>query len=282
MSRFDERLERDLRHIADKATPSSTAWEAIQTRVAEQADHPELEITMLKPNPEPDRHIRTWILGAAAAVLLVVGGLYVALSDGDDTSLRTTDADTADTPTPSTTEAPTPSTSEAPTTTLAPEVSADALATIEEFLGSTDMATLSTIVTESAIAASTNSAIMADADEWLVALQVLGLEAEVLSCVEAGAETSIRCQVSLRSNITEAFGQEPRVRGVTFDFTEGLISTWPAVVAGSDFDELREAAADAGFGEETAALCPSLTADCAEFVMTNLDAWAAAAIGADT
>lgn len=279
MSRFDERLERDLRHIAERATPSSTAWEAIQTRVAEQADHLELEITMLMPNPTPDRSIRTWILGAAAAVLLVVGGLYVALSGGDDSPLRVTDTDTADTPTPSTTEAP--------TTTPTPEVSADARATIEEFLGATDMATLDTVLTESALAANADGSGSANANEWLVARQVLGVEAEVLSCAEAGAETIIRCSLSLRSNITEAFGQEPILRDITFNFTDGLISTWPTVTF-AGFAEIREVATAAGLREEFDAVCQedalegTLTTDCAEFVMTNLDAWAAAAIGADT
>lgn len=284
MSRFDERLERDLRYIADRATPSSTAWEAIQTRAAEQVDHPELEITMLKPNPKPDRPIRTWMLGAAAAVLLIVGGLYLALSGDEDSPLRVTEPDTADNPTPttaSTTTPPTTTLTPAPTTPPPDEVSAEALATIEEFLGSTDMATLGTVVTESAITASAGLVIAADADEWLVSRQILGLEAELLSCLEAGAETSIRCQVSIRSHISEAFGQEPRLRGVSFDFTDGLISSWPTVVAGSDFDEIGEAAVAAGFGEEIDAVCQQkLTLDCAEFVMTNLDALTAAATGA--
>ena len=283
MNLFDELLERDLRHIADRATPSSTAWEAIQTRAAEQVDHPELEITMLKPNPKPDHRVRTWMISAAAAVLLIAGGIYVALS-GDDSPSRVTETDTVDTPEPTTAPTTTPpttaptTTAPTPTTAPPPEVSADALATIEEFLGSADMATLNTVVTEAAIAASPGLVIAADANEWLVGRQVLGVEVGLLSCLEAGSETNIRCQVSIRSAITEAFGQEPRLRGVTFEFTDGLISNWPTVVAGSDFDETRDATIAAGLGDELDAACQQkLTLDCAGFLMANLDAIAAAA-----
>lgn len=278
MSRFDERIERDLHHIADKATPSSTAWEAIQTRVAEQADHPELEITMLKPNPTPDRSIRTWMLGAAAAVVLIIGGLYVALSGGGDNEspleVVTDPTPTAPTSAPTTT----PATTEAPTTTLPREVSAEALATIEAYLAATDMATLSTIVTPTAIAASTESALMANADEWLVARKSIGVEVDVLSCLEVVADVSIRCQVSIRSPLSEAFGREPRQRGVSFDFTDGgLIDNWPGVIAGPDFDETREAAVAAGFGDEIDAVCLELTTECADFLVANVDTWAEAA-----
>jgi len=143
------------------------------------------------------------------------------------------------------------------------------------------MATLGAVVTEAAIATSAELVIAVSADEWLVSRQVLGLEVELLSCLEAGAETNIRCQVSIRSNISEAFEQEPRLRGVTFEFTDGLISTWPAVVAGSDFDVFSEAAIGAGFEEELDAACQqALTSGCAEAVMTILDAVAAAVTGA--
>lgn len=272
MSRFNDRVERDLRHIADEATPSSTAWEAIQTRIAEQANQPELEITMLKPNPTPHRRARTWILGAAAALLLIVGGLYVALSRDDDSSLDVVDDPEISVPT----TPPTTTSTTVPTAAPPAEVSSAALATIEAFLGSTDLATLQAVVTESALVASSDNALSVDADGWLVSRQVLGLEVELLSCLEAGAPTSIRCQVSLRSNMSEARGQEPRLRGVTFDFTDGLISSWPIAVAASDFDETRELAIAAGFQEEVDAACQGATLECAEFVMANLDAWVAA------
>ncbi len=118
MSRFSERLERDLRHIADKATPSSTAWEAIQTRIEEQADHPEVEITMLEPNPKPDHRIRTLIL-SAAAMLLIVGGLYAALGGGDDSRLRIADTPTS-TAAPATTTQSVADSVDTPTSTTAP------------------------------------------------------------------------------------------------------------------------------------------------------------------
>jgi len=39
--------------VGSRATPSPTAWEAIQTRITEQADQPEMEIIMLEKAPPP-------------------------------------------------------------------------------------------------------------------------------------------------------------------------------------------------------------------------------------
>ncbi len=85
MSRFDERLQQDFDHIADRATPSDSAWEAIQTRIAEQAPITETEIIMLDTNPDPQRRSRTsaWLLRAAAAAVLIVGTM-LALSRSND------------------------------------------------------------------------------------------------------------------------------------------------------------------------------------------------------
>lgn len=103
MSRFDDRLEHDLGHIADRAAPSPTAWEAIRSRMAEPADHQEMEIVMLQPDPPKSRRPSTWILTAAASIVVVaVVGVSLALflDDGPDT-VRVTDATTAPTPTTS-------------------------------------------------------------------------------------------------------------------------------------------------------------------------------------
>jgi len=114
MSRFNERLEQDLGQIADKATPSPTAWDAIQSRIAEQADQPEMEIIMLQPDPLKTRRPATWVLAAAAAVVVIVAGLSFVLFNDDPDTVRVTDT-TTEVPTPTTV----PSTSEplAPTTT---------------------------------------------------------------------------------------------------------------------------------------------------------------------
>ena len=100
MSRFDDRLKQDLGHIADRATPSPDAWEAIQTRIAEHAEQPEMEITMLDTNPNLPRRVRpsTWILSAAAAVLLVVVGGIFALRGNDENSSAVFAGDSTETP----------------------------------------------------------------------------------------------------------------------------------------------------------------------------------------
>ncbi|MEO1055409.1 MAG: hypothetical protein AAFY28_00690 [Actinomycetota bacterium] len=87
MTRFTARVERDLRQIADRATPSSTAWEAIQQRIAEQdTSESTTEVIMLAPNENHSNgRTRTWLMVAAAiAVLALIGGLIFATTGEDD------------------------------------------------------------------------------------------------------------------------------------------------------------------------------------------------------
>lgn len=95
MTKFTERIEHDLSQIADRATPSSTAWESIQQRIAEQDSEPTMEVIMLNPDQKkPPTVSRTWMAVAAALVIIVgIGSLFAVLNqdDGGDT-------DTVDTP----------------------------------------------------------------------------------------------------------------------------------------------------------------------------------------
>jgi hypothetical protein len=92
MSRLEHDLERDLRQIADRATPSPDAWASIQQRVADQDPIKETEIIMLMENTTTRRR---WPLAAAAAAVLalVVAGIAFANRDGGEES-------PADVPTP--------------------------------------------------------------------------------------------------------------------------------------------------------------------------------------
>ena len=93
MTRFTDRVTRDLHQIADRSTPSSTAWDSIRTRIDEQTDQPPtMEVIMLSPDRN-DQPKRGWMLAAAAvAGLALVGGLVFATTRSDDTG-------PADTPT---------------------------------------------------------------------------------------------------------------------------------------------------------------------------------------
>ncbi len=93
MTRFTDRVTRDLHQIADRSTPSSTAWDSIRTRIDEQTDQPPtMEVIMLSPDRN-DQPKRGWMLAAAAvAGLALVGGLVFATTRSDDTA-------PADTPT---------------------------------------------------------------------------------------------------------------------------------------------------------------------------------------
>jgi hypothetical protein len=85
MTRFTDRVTRDLHQIADRSTPSSTAWDSIRTRIDEQADQPPtMEVVMLSPDRN-DQPKRGWMLAAAAvAGLALVGGLVFATTRSDD------------------------------------------------------------------------------------------------------------------------------------------------------------------------------------------------------
>ena len=97
MTRFAERVARDLQQIADRATPSSTAFASIQSRIDEQTDKPDEEITVIElrtPSQTGTRRDdsrksrRLWIGGlatAAAAGVLLVIGFVVATADDDPT-----------------------------------------------------------------------------------------------------------------------------------------------------------------------------------------------------
>jgi hypothetical protein len=98
MTRFTERVTRDLDQIADRSTPSSTAWESIRTRIESQVDQPTVEVIMLSPDRN-DSPKRGWMLAAAAvAALALVGGLVFATTRSDDDD--TVPADTPEVTTP--------------------------------------------------------------------------------------------------------------------------------------------------------------------------------------
>lgn len=88
MTRFTDRVTRDLHQIADRSTPSSTAWDSIRTRIDEQADQPStMEVIVLSPDRN-DSPKRGWMLAAAAvAGLVLVGGLVLATTGSDDDSV---------------------------------------------------------------------------------------------------------------------------------------------------------------------------------------------------
>jgi hypothetical protein len=116
MSRFDDRLERDLQRIAQQATPSSTALASIHARIGAQTDQPVVEVIMLEPDPSPPR--RRWALVAAAvAVVVLVGGLIYLVADPGDSS-------PADDPAPPTTTPADPSVIEPPSEAALAELTA--------------------------------------------------------------------------------------------------------------------------------------------------------------
>ncbi len=95
MSKFTERVEHDLSQIADRATPSSTAWDSIQQRIAEQTTQPTMEVIMLNPDQKkPPTVSRTWMAVAAALIVVVGIGALIAVLNQDDGG----DIDTVDIP----------------------------------------------------------------------------------------------------------------------------------------------------------------------------------------
>lgn len=113
MNRLEHQIERDLRQIADRATPSPDAWNSILTRIVDQDPDTETEIIMLTETAP--RSSRRWLplAWAAAAVVAIVGAIVIALALHDTSP----DDDQVPAPAATTTVAPT---TLAPTTTVAP------------------------------------------------------------------------------------------------------------------------------------------------------------------
>lgn len=90
MTRMQQRVERDLRDIADHATPSTDAWESIRARIDDAGESPDTEVIMLSPDKPESSRARTWAwIGVAAAVVIaVVIGIAFVL-DGDENSSET-------------------------------------------------------------------------------------------------------------------------------------------------------------------------------------------------
>jgi hypothetical protein len=101
MSRLEHRIERDLRQIADRATPSPDAWNSILTRIADQSPDTETEIIMLtEATPRSHR----WLFAtAAAAVIAIIGVTVIAFALNNASS----DDDSTPSPTAVATVAPT-------------------------------------------------------------------------------------------------------------------------------------------------------------------------------
>jgi hypothetical protein len=101
MNRLERQIERNLRQIADRATPSPDAWNSILTRIADQDPDTETEIIML--TEATPRSTRRWLLlaSAAAAVLAIIGATVIAFAVND------TNSDDDQTPSPAATVAPT-------------------------------------------------------------------------------------------------------------------------------------------------------------------------------
>ncbi|RZV43584.1 MAG: hypothetical protein EX269_13020 [Acidimicrobiales bacterium] len=226
MSRFDDRLEQDMQHIADTATPSSTAWEAIQTRIAEQADHTELEITMLKPNPktEPAVPVRM-LMAAAAAILLVVVGLVALLNDGEEQSLRVTETDTT---VPATTAAPGTTSVPATSEPSSASAGATAVALAEEFISAR-----AAYDGDAARALVADDATIVQAFEWATSPDDYPLLSDLErahgmrfldpTCT-AGSPGRVRCTYTLESDLTVALGVGPYDASFPLEVEDGLIT----------------------------------------------------------
>ncbi|MDW3216418.1 MAG: hypothetical protein R8G01_20675 [Ilumatobacteraceae bacterium] len=84
MSRFDEQFDHDLSVIAERVSPSPTAWEEIQQRIADRAPNTETEIIMLTDNTLTKRRWPLVAAAAAVAALAITGIALVNRGDGEE------------------------------------------------------------------------------------------------------------------------------------------------------------------------------------------------------
>jgi hypothetical protein len=94
VNRLSERVRRDLNVIAERATPSPTAWDSILSRIDAETDEADIEVVWRDPEdqgtPSPTR-IALWVGVAASAVLITVGVL--ASTRGGDDADRVVESD---------------------------------------------------------------------------------------------------------------------------------------------------------------------------------------------
>ena len=87
MSRLAERVAQGLHEIADRATPSSTAWTSIRSRIDAVTEEAEMEIPMLQPNKQkPWRRGRLAAVVIAAAAAIAVG-IFALVGPADEAEL---------------------------------------------------------------------------------------------------------------------------------------------------------------------------------------------------
>jgi hypothetical protein len=86
MSRFSDQVGTDLHEIADRATPSSDAWESIRTRIEAAGDKPEMEIIMLTPDSQKETRRLPVLVGAAVTVVILAIAAVVVFGGDEDTT----------------------------------------------------------------------------------------------------------------------------------------------------------------------------------------------------
>lgn len=122
MSKFNDRIERDLHQIADQASPSSNAWQTIQQRMAEPDTTGTRDVIMLTAEDtevETPNQGRRWLAIAASIAIVAIAAAALLRSGDDDTPIIADQPDEqSETTEAPTTEAPT---TEQPTTTVAEE-----------------------------------------------------------------------------------------------------------------------------------------------------------------
>jgi hypothetical protein len=94
VNRASERVRRDLNEIAERATPSPTAWDSILSRIQTESDEADIEVVWRDPDDQqrPSRaRVLLWVGVAASAVLITVG--VVAVTRGGDDADRVVETD---------------------------------------------------------------------------------------------------------------------------------------------------------------------------------------------
>jgi hypothetical protein len=216
-------------------------WEAIQTRIAEQADQPEMEIIMLDKAPPPRTGL--WILSAAAAVLLVVGSfVLLTRSDDDPAAAVAGDADTPEEIVDGEAPAPVEPTSveaapevdpEADTAEAAADAEAEAtaaavaVAVAEQFMearNAYDGDAVRALVADDAAISKIYEWIASPDDYGLLTNyeRAHGMRFLDSSCA-AGSPGRVRCSYTLESDVTVALGVGPYDASFLLEIADGVI-----------------------------------------------------------
>lgn len=194
------------------------------------------------------------LFAIAAAAVVILGTVLVLMTRGSEEVVTTT-------------------TIAIPTT--APEVIEEQA--VRQFLSTRDYSVLDALVTDDWLSTDVDASPYSNRRELMETIwsqwQIIGVERTLVSCEPEGVG-AFNCTISYTDEIMKAFDEPPIVEATLFTFVEGKI--YSGVPTGKDpISAFSRYAFEAGIQRDFSDACDSGGPSCMQFIMDNLQEWAA-------